>query len=99
MLFDRSRNKEMQLYHQKNPSVGENETFVTLIRVAQEDAEIKKQLRTILSQDRFNRASILNAYIEDLRLKKAPKEFISAIACLLDDSIAAKALEILNEFE
>ena len=89
----------MTLYQKTKPSVGENETFVTLMRVAKEDAEIKKQLLTILSQNRFNRASILNSYVEDLRLQKAPKEFISAIACLLDDRIAAKALEILNEFE
>jgi hypothetical protein len=89
----------MTLYQKMNPSVGENETFVTLMRVAKEDAEIKKQLLTILSQNRFNRASILNSYVEDLQLQKAPKEFISAIACLLDDRISAKALEILNELE
>jgi hypothetical protein len=88
----------MTLY-QTNPSVGENETFGTLMQVAQEDVEIKKQLITILSQNRFNRASILNSYIENLRLQKAPKEFISAMACLLDDCIAAKALQILNEIE
>jgi hypothetical protein len=89
----------MTLYQKTNPSVGANEAFVTMMGVAKEDAEIKMQLITILSQNRFNRASILNSYIEDLRLQKAPKEFIAAIACLLDDRIAAKALEILREFE
>jgi len=87
----------MSLFRNRKTSVGKNEPFVTLIRVAQEDTEIQQQLLAILSQSRFNRASILNSYIGDLRLKQAPEEFISAIACLLDDDIAAKTLDILKE--
>jgi hypothetical protein len=75
--------------------IGENEPLVTLIRVAQEDVEIKRHLLAILSQNKFNRESILNSYLEELRLKQAPQEFISAIACLLDDDVAEKVLEIL----
>jgi hypothetical protein len=76
--------------------IGENEPLVTLIRVAQEDVEIKRHLLAILSQNKFNRESILNSYLEELRLKQAPQEFISAIACLLDDDVAEKVLEILK---
>lgn len=87
----------MELNRKKKKSVGENELFVSLIRVAQEDSKIKKQILAILSQNKFNRVSILNSYIEEMRLRKAPKNFISAIACLLDDDIAEKALGILME--
>lgn len=84
-------------FHRKNKTTaGENEPFVTLIRVAQEDPAIQNQLIFILSQNSFNRASILNSYIEDLHLKQAPRDFISALGCLLDDDIAQKALKILK---
>ena len=76
--------------------IGVNEPLVTLIRVAQEDVEIKRHLLAILSQNKFNRESILNSYLEELRLKQAPQEFISAIACLLDDDVAEKVMEILK---
>lgn len=86
----------MWLFGRNHKSVGKSEPFVTLIRVAQEDVQIKNLLLGILSQNRFNRESILNSYINDLTLKKAPQEFISAIACLLDGDVAKKALEILE---
>ena len=85
----------MGLLSKKKKFIGENEPLVTLIRVAQEDVEIKRHLLSILSQNKFNRESILNSYLEELRLKQAPQEFISAIACLLDDDVAEKVLEIL----
>ena len=59
------------------------EPFVTLIQLAQEDQEIKDTLIAILSKDEFNRTSILNTYIEEMRLKGAPTSFISAIACFI----------------
>ena len=86
----------MGLLSKKKKIIGENEPLVTLIRVAQEDVEIKRHLLAILSQNKFNRESILNSYLEELRLKQAPQEFISAIACLLDDDVAEKVLEILK---
>jgi len=86
----------MVLFRRKNKSIGKNEPFVTLIRVAQEDVEIKRHLLAILSQSKFNRESILNSYLDELCLKQAPQEFISAIACLLDDDVAEKVLEILK---
>ncbi len=85
----------MKLFKRETKSVAEDEAFVTLIRVAQEDADVRNQLLSILSLDRFNRESALNTLVDDLRLKKAPKELVSAIASLLDDDVADKTLEIL----
>lgn len=73
------------------------EPFVTLMQLAQEDREIKETLMAILSKDEFNRTSILNTYIEEMQLKGAPKSFISAIACLLDEGVAQKAYTVLQE--
>ena len=86
----------MVLFRKRKKFAGQNDPFVTLIRVAQEDVEIRERLFTILTQNKFNRGSIINSYLEDMRLKQAPREFISAIACLLDDDIAEKALQILK---
>jgi len=85
----------MKLFNRKTRSVAEDEAFVTLIRFAQEDADVRNQLLSLLSLDRFNRESALNTLVDDLRLKKAPKELVSAIASLLDDDVADKTLEIL----
>lgn len=80
----------------KEKPVGENEPFVNLLQVAKDDPEIKNQLIVILSQPGFNRKSILNSYLDELRYKRAPEDLISAIGCLLDDDIAEKALSILK---
>ena len=79
-----------------NQSAGENETFVTLIRVAQEDQEIREQLFGILQQSPFHRKSLLNSLVKALTIKGAPSDFVSAIAYLLDDRIAEKALELIK---
>lgn len=78
-------------------SAGDNETFVLLIQVAREDPEIRDQLLTILSLESLKRRSALCTLLKDLKLKQAPQEFVSAIACFLDDSVAEKALAILKD--
>jgi hypothetical protein len=85
----------MKLFNRKTRSVAEDEAFVTLIRFAQEAADVRNQLLSLLSLDGFNRESALNTLVDDLRLKKAPKELVSAIASLFDDDVAEKTLEIL----
>lgn len=80
-----------------NGLIGDNEDFVALIQAAREDEELRDQLLAILSQSPFHRTSIINSFVENMRLNNAPKELISAIACLLDDSVAEKALEILTK--
>lgn len=81
----------------KTQTVADNEEFITLIRVAREDREVRTQLAAILAQPSFHRQSLLNAMISEMKLKAAPLEFINAIACLLDDAIAAKARELIGK--
>jgi hypothetical protein len=79
--------------------VVDNEAFVTLIRVAQKDAGIRKQLQAILAQPAFHRKSLLNTFITDMRFRSAPAEFVAAITCLLDDEVAEKVHEMINKEE
>ena len=80
----------------REKTVGDNEIFVTLIRVAQEDPDVKKTLSGILGQPPFHRKSLLNTLIEEMKLKGAPVDFVSAIRALLDDDVAQKAKELMQ---
>ena len=66
------------------------------MRLAQEDPELRKTLESILTLDAFNRKSLLNTWLQDLRLQRAPQDLISALSCLLEDAVAQKALEVLR---
>lgn len=76
--------------------VAENEKFITLIQVSRDDPELRQALKSILSLNDFNRKSFLNTHLEELKFKKAPKGFIDALSCLLDDDVARQALEIIK---
>jgi hypothetical protein len=84
---------------QKERTVGDNETFVSLMRVAQEDANISKVIVGILAQSPFNRKSMLNTLIAEMKLKSAPVDFIQAIASLLDDDVADKVARLLKDID
>ena len=77
----------------------ENEKFIDLMRVASEQPDVKKKMMLILNLDSFNRQSILNTWLRDLKLQGAPDDFIEALSFFLDDSIAEKALEVILESE
>jgi len=77
-------------------SEAEDENFVRLMVLARQDPGIRSQLLNILMQDAFQRQSALNTWIEDMRIKGAPPELISAISCLLNENLANKARDILG---
>ena len=77
----------------------DNETFIDLMRVAQENSDIRKKFIFILKLDSFNRQSLLNTWLNDLRLQGAPKKLIEALSAFLDDDLAEKALEVINKSE
>jgi hypothetical protein len=81
----------------KKHTLGENDEFVTLMRVAQEDNEIRNRLLAILVQPEFHRKSMLNTFIRDMKLQSAPSEFVSAIQFLLNDSVAERAIDLLKK--
>jgi hypothetical protein len=83
----------------KARTVGDDETFVSLMRVAQEDPDIRRVIVGILAQSPFNRQSMLNTLIAEMKLKSAPVDFIRAIASLLDDDVAIKAARLLKDID
>ena len=81
------------------PSVSDNDAFVALLAVAIDDAEVRRQLLALLELEAFHRHSALNTFVERMRLGGAPPDFVAAVACLTDDRIAARALEVLRDIE
>ena len=79
-----------------NNILGENDAFVTLIRVSQEDPDMKKTLSGILAQSSFHRKSLLNTMIAEMKLKSAPIDFVNAISALLDDGVAEKVRDVIQ---
>ena len=87
----------MKLFSKKLLSAGDDETFVRLIQIAREDPEVRKKILCFLHLDPFNRKSTLNTFIQQMKLKGAHSEFVSAVSCFLDDQASEKAREILSK--
>jgi hypothetical protein len=77
-------------------SLSDNDNFVNLMRAAQEDEQMRQTLRSILSQQPMQRKSLLNTWIQEMRLRNAPEALVESVACLTDDRIAEKALAVLE---
>ncbi len=73
-----------------------DETFIRLIQVANEDKEIRNKLITILSLDKEKRKFMLNTWLQEMKYKKAPSDFLTSISYFLDDDIAERALKIIS---
>lgn len=86
---------EMNWFRHNKPAEVSNDTFVTLIRLAQDDPDMKLKLRDILALPAQQRKSLLKTAIVEMELQSAPAEFIAAIACLVDDELAGKALALI----
>lgn len=81
----------------KSRSIADDETFIRLIQVAQKEPEIRNRLKSVLTQNDFNRKSLINTWIEELKLQNAPSDFITALSYFLDDSVAHSALDLLGD--
>ena len=78
-------------------SIGDNEAFVALIQVAEEDPEMNQRLTAILRLPEFQRKSLLGSAVNEMRMNGAPEDFILAVEALRDDAIARRALQILEK--
>jgi hypothetical protein len=74
-----------------------SDPFISMMSVAREDQAISQHLAAILKQSQFNRHSLLNTWINDLQMQGAPESFVNALAFLLDDEVAARALQVLEK--
>lgn len=87
----------MRLTRQRKSTVADNDHFIRLVQLMQDDSSLREKLFALLTLDSFNRKSALNTWLEELKLQSAPTEIISALTCLVDDAIVAKILEISGE--
>ena len=76
-------------------SVGEIETFITMLRTACEDKRMHVTLERLLSMPDQKRQALVHAWVNDMLIAEAPRNFIQAVACLLDDRVAEKAYEVI----
>jgi len=78
-------------------TVGDDDAFALLVMAAADDRRFKDQLTAILTLPSFHRRSLLNTLLQEMQMKQARPALIRAVRFLLDDAVAAKALEILGE--
>jgi hypothetical protein len=80
-------------------SVGDIETFITMLRSACSDEVVYQRLEKLLSMPDEKRRALVQKWVGDLVVQRAPVDFIRAIACLLDDRVAEKAYEVIYRCE
>ena len=76
-------------------SVGDIDSFVTMLRVACEDPSINARLEQLLCLPDERRRALVHTWVSDLLIAEAPQHYTAAIACLLDDKVAEKAYEVI----
>jgi hypothetical protein len=67
-----------------------------IIQIALEDPLIKQRIKEVLNLDSYERRSVLNDWIEQLRLRNARREIIMGLIYLFDDVRAKELLRIIN---
>lgn len=80
-------------------TLAEIDSFITMMRVACENPQINATLQRILSLPDEQRRGLVHAWVSDMLVKKAPKDFIEAIACLADDAVAERAYAVIYHCE
>jgi len=71
--------------------------FIKLMQVMQKDSLINEKVIQMLRLDSYQRRSVLNVWLEQLRNHHASQNLLSALFCLFDDKIADKVLTIIND--
>ena len=71
--------------------------FIKLIEVMRDDPVINKKIIKMLQLDSFQRRSVLNNWLEQLRMENAPDNLLNALSCFFDDKVAEKVLTLIND--
>lgn len=78
-------------------SVADIEGFVGLLKAACDDPQINATLQHLLAMPDAQRRSVVHAWVTDLLIAEAPRDFIEAVGCLMDDPVAEKAYEVIYQ--
>ena len=76
-------------------SVAEVEGFVSLLMAACNDSKVNATLERLLSMPDDKRRNLVHVWVSDLLIEGAPRDFIQAVGCLMDDAIAQRAYEVI----
>ena len=89
----------MKPFKKKLETDEEFEQFTQLLYAAMKDPVIHDKILKTLKMDSFKRRIVLNNWLEQLRLKKAPEKLRRLLAYLFDDAIAEKTILLLKRQE
>jgi hypothetical protein len=73
------------------------EAFKILIEIMRDDPVINEKVLAMLKMNSYRRRSVLNNWLEQLRLRKASGNLLNALSCLFDDEIAEQVLAFIND--
>jgi hypothetical protein len=76
-------------------SVADIGAFIAMLSAACESPEVNARLERLLSMPDEERKGLVHAWVTDLLIAEAPRDFVQAIACLMDDEVAEKAYEVI----
>jgi hypothetical protein len=76
-------------------SVAEVEGFVSLLMAACNDSTVNATLERLLSMPDDKRRNLVHVWVSDLLIEGAPRDFIQAVGCLMDDAVAERAYEVI----
>lgn len=73
------------------------ETLILLLRVAQGDPEIRRQLRAVLALPAADRDPAIRTYAEECALRGRPRDFVEAVGALCAPALAERVVVALRE--
>lgn len=78
-------------------SVADIEGFVGLLKAACDDPRINATLERLLAMPDLQRRGVVHARVTDLLIAEALRDFIEAVACLIDDAVAEKVYAVIYQ--
>ena len=70
-----------------------------LSALLKEDPLIKDRIIEVLKMNPYDRRLVLNNWLEQLRIRRAPENLQNALSALFDNAIAKKILAMINKQE
>ena len=75
------------------------EALAVLLRVAEGDDTLRRQLRTFMQLQSFQRTSLINSAVQEMTSRGEPADVRQAFALLTSDDAARVVLEHLSRFD
>ena len=72
------------------------ESIASLLRAMRNDPVINRKVTKLLKMDSYPRQIVLSNWLNQLRIKDAPKKLTQTLSYLFDDIIAEKVLTLIN---